>query len=349
MANPAADAERNAFLKYFFQELASRLPIGQNMAGILEDMLQVSKGNVYKRMRGELPLSISEVVLLAKKYDISLDEWLFRDTGRVSMHFMSLLRPVQSPLEFLRRLHYLLARASQLSGLAIHYATTEMAGFQYLAFPELTAFKFHMWNRTTWAIAAYDQPWFSPALYTEDTELETARMAFLALWDQTPTCEYWQLHTLENTLSQLRYMAYEGSFEQPEMPRLLGEQLMELINIWEKMANTGRKPPGRDQEGRELPGAAFTLYHNEIFHTNNVFLLDSPDRKRVVMTFDNPNNITTENEAFGNYTAAFFQKIRAHSQRISEEGEKQRRRFFSALRVRVLTTNEEIKSIPAHK
>lgn len=343
MSHAEANADRDAFLTYFFQELERRLPPNKSMVVMLEELLGLSKGNAYKRMRGEPPLTLAEVCLLAKTYQISLDAWLFRDTGQVAMNFMPLLRPVQSPVEFLRRIHYLLAQASKMPDMVVHYATTEMAGFQYLIFPELTAFKFHMWNRTTWELSAYQQPKFSPKLYLENTDLETARLAFWKLWNQTPTNEYWQLHMLENTLSQLRFMAYEGSFEQPETASLIGEQIMALIDIWEEMANTGLKPSVMGEDGLALPPVAFTLYYNEIFHTNNVFLLHSPARSRVVMTFDNPNTITTEDEAFCAYTTSFFKKIRTHSQRISQEGEKQRRRFFSVLRTKVLTAKKEIE------
>lgn len=345
MPHPPVTSDQQTFLQHFFQEVERRLPANQTLAATLEHLLGLSKSNIYKRLRGEIALPVAELLLLAKTYHISVDEWLFRETGQVAMHFMPLAQPVRKPVDFLQMNQHLLKEAGKMPNLVIHYATAEMAGFQYLVFPELTAFKMHMWNRTTWDIVEYNQPKFSPDLYTQDTELQTACLDFWKLWNQTPTTEYWQTHMLENTLSQLRFSAYEGSFEQPETAALICEQILELIEIWEKMADTGLKPPGKDEHGLDLAPVPFKLYHNEIFHTNNVFLLESPARSRVVLTFSNPNTLTTEEAEFCAYTATFFAKIRAHSQRLSEEGEKQRRRFFRALRSKAAVAKKEIKTL----
>lgn len=246
------------------------------MVVILEELLGLSKGNAYKRIRGEPPLTLAEVFLLAETHQISLDQWIFRDTGQVAVHSCRCCARCKAPQRFYDA--FIPGAGQPVPDMVVHYATTEMAGFQYLIFPELTAFKFHMWNAPTWELAAYDQPKFSPKLYTEDAELETARLAFWRLWNQTPTSEYWRAAHARKYLSQVRFMAYEGSFEQPETASLIGEQIMELIGIWEKMANTGLKPTVTGDDGLPLPPVAFTSIITRYFILTTSFCSIRPPK-----------------------------------------------------------------------
>jgi hypothetical protein len=88
-------------------------------------------------------------------------------------------------------------------------------------------------------------------------------------YNRLDSTEFWSLHILENTLGQIQYFMAENIFRDRSFPLLLMEQLSQLLTHQKSMAKSALKhrigqPPAADS-------GAFSLYHNEIAHTNNTF------------------------------------------------------------------------------
>lgn len=56
---------------------------------ILTDILSLSKEAVYRRLRGQVEFSYSEVVLIARKLQLSLDELVFGDNDHVRFNYLA--------------------------------------------------------------------------------------------------------------------------------------------------------------------------------------------------------------------------------------------------------------------
>lgn len=57
----------------FLEEIAKRIPHKPEMAGVLADILSISRKSVYRRLKGEVPFSFYEAKVISKQLDISLD------------------------------------------------------------------------------------------------------------------------------------------------------------------------------------------------------------------------------------------------------------------------------------
>ena len=57
----------------FLAELRKKIPQGAKLTNTLVDMLYIEREAVYRRLRGEVPFTFMEVVTIAKKLGISLD------------------------------------------------------------------------------------------------------------------------------------------------------------------------------------------------------------------------------------------------------------------------------------
>lgn len=167
--------------------------------------------------------------------------------------------------------------------------------------------------------------------------MQQLAQSVLTRYCQLESCEFWSLNMLENTLNQIDFLAYEGGFAEKGMARLLCEQIQDLLLWQQAMAEHGRK---MDQQGQA--GAGLLLYHNEIAHTNNTFLLQAPNFRQAFFTFDNPNFGGSGSPLFCDYAEDWFSRLQRCSIRMSQEGEKQRFRFFEKLQARVRQKMEEL-------
>ncbi len=64
----------NELNKNLLENVKSRLPEGTNIANMLMDILYIGKEAVYRRIRGDVPFTLQEAVLIAKKLKVPLDQ-----------------------------------------------------------------------------------------------------------------------------------------------------------------------------------------------------------------------------------------------------------------------------------
>jgi len=70
----------------FLGALEKKLPEKTNLVDILTEILSMERGAVYRRLRGEVPFSLFEVVNIAEKLDISLNNLIYSDSVQTN-HF----------------------------------------------------------------------------------------------------------------------------------------------------------------------------------------------------------------------------------------------------------------------
>ena len=102
------------FRDYFFSELEKKNQSPKNKAQILMDDLHLSRSIAYKKITGAVPISLEEVLILAKKYDISIDAALSGQGDRVMLRYPSLDIEEMSPWKFMDQLLEMLTMLQQL-------------------------------------------------------------------------------------------------------------------------------------------------------------------------------------------------------------------------------------------
>jgi hypothetical protein len=317
---------------YIFEYIRQQIPGEKNLAKVLVEVLNVGESAVYKKLKVINPLTLEEAALLARHFHISLDNFLLPQAAVVPMAFYPLAGQVAGPLDFLRRLSAQVEQAANLPGARLYYATTEIPIFHYLHFPELTAFKLFTWGRTTWELDEHGAD-IRPEELTKDAEMNRLREQILAGYNRLNCIEFWPLHMLDNTLNQIQYFREEGVFSDQGFHVRLFEQISQLLAHQQEMAKHGQKHLLKQSPGKDA--GEFWLYHNEIAHTNNTFLLRSQVLSAAYFTFDNPNFVQTFDPAFVAYTQHWFDRLQKRSTSLTRGAERQRLRFFSLLEHRM--------------
>lgn len=295
----------------------------------LAKALNLGVGAVYKRLKGETLLDIGEISLLAERYNLSLDVLFRPEKSKVSFEFPAMRNPVVQFEQYFSSILELLQWANRLPKAQILYSTAEIPIFHYLHFPELCAFKLYMWNRTTWELPEWEEKPFSLGPFLENRRLQRLREEIVAGYNRLSSVEFWPVSLLNNTMNSIDYCLESGAFAQPDDVHVLRNQIRQLVRHEKEMAKTGLKfNPG----GQPAPDAgSFTLYHNEIAHTNITFLLEWEKGEMAFATFDSPNFMHTTDREFTRHAAGWFAKLRKRSLLISRDGEKHRNRYFKLL------------------
>lgn len=108
MSNSSMNAfSSNNFQRSFFKELESQFAKRGEMVSALSEALNVGKDGVYRRLRGDTTLSADELIVLAQKYNISLDVEQTEQVSQGIPRFIDLpeaLHNIKSEIDYFRGL-----------------------------------------------------------------------------------------------------------------------------------------------------------------------------------------------------------------------------------------------------
>jgi len=327
------------FQSWLFAEITQKIPAQLTLAKEIGSLLSLSSGTVYKKIRGEVPLSLEETLLLVRHYHISIDRFTAGDKS-VLLRYSAFDHPVSAPPDYLAGLEQQLIGLRQLPNPNIWYATHELPIFYYLYFPELIAFKLYLWGRVNWQTPVLRETPFHPdtfaALYPT---LDALRTRVLNLYASIPSLEFWPVHTLENTLRQIRLCAISYLIER-QVALNLCDHLYALTDHIDLFSTTGIKV---SEDG--TASNHFDLYLNQMIYTNNTILVRSDTYNVVFTTLDNPNYLNSDDPFLIQTIETWMERLRQNTTKISAEGEMQRNYMLHQMKLRIETIQSELKSL----
>lgn len=307
-----------------FRCIQEKLGADVAMVKVLEKVLNQRAATIYKKIRGEISLSLEECKILLSHFNIP-SQVVFQETP-VSLSGFRHATSDDSDLNaltFLQGIQKALAMLSKLPEIEIWYASNEIPLFYYLLYPELTAFKLYVWNKTNWQYQhqyGTGQIRFSPeVIYSSYPEIDKIRQQLSALYFSCPATEFWPKHLLEHTLNQIQVSHHTGELSFQLKNKIL-EQVTEMLGFMQDMAISGKRKDGQTN---------FDLYLNDIAYTSNTILIRSEQQACQLFTvLDNPNHISTSDDTIVLKVEKWLERIRLNAVRISMEGERFRNGLF---------------------
>lgn len=323
----------------FFDILQGRFSNKREMVDDLMELLNCGRDSAYRRVRGQSILPPSELALLARHYNISLDRLVFEQTNKVLFSFNAFNRVVTSFEDYFDGILDHLAKLRRIPEVRIYYSSLEIPIFYYCFFPELISFKLYVWGRAIWDLPFTRDLPFSFDLISPSALAKSEQM--LEFYLQLPSTELWSLNILDNTLNQIDYHLNSGTFKNPADALILVDRVQDLVRHMRSMATSGYKHHvGHGENLSEI-----RLLHNEMIYTNNTIMVQSPYAKGVFTTFGNPNFLFSDDERIIEYTEQWFNRVITKSHPISLGSEKSRNWFFHQLHERVNRTQAKVQAL----
>ncbi|MDG1915704.1 MAG: hypothetical protein P8I55_14080 [Crocinitomix sp.] len=310
-----------------FDSIKKQLPKNEKIAVVLMNTLFLSQDAVYRRLRGDVPLSIYETKTLCEAYNISFDEIDTYKKGIVNFNYIPLDRIGLNFETWVIGLRDALKQIKAMEDTSMIMSVNDTPIFQLFNLPHLTRFKFFFWAKTYLKIPAYENELFK----REKIDKKVLMIGIEAhnIYNSIPSTEIYSLETLRGTLRQIQYYFDARLFEDLHYTLELIDNLMDLIGHLKAQAEIGRKFAFRNEppsSGNELH-----MYFNETFISDNTYLVKSNSGSAVFFSHNIMNYLNTTDPYYIQESEFVLDNLKQNSNLISEVNTKDRNRFFGEL------------------
>jgi hypothetical protein len=322
----------------FFQHIKSKLPSNFSLVDEIAEVLSISNDSAYRRIRGEKALTIEDIQKLCRKFQVSLDHIMSIESNS-TVFFGSWVDKESFDFEkYLKDMHLQLELMLKSNGCSMYYEAKDIPPFHHFQFPELAAFKYFFWMRTILEYPEYSRKEFES--HELHDSLQTIGKQIINTYNRIPSIEIWSVETLNSTLRQINFYKEAGVFRRKETVLQLYDQVEKLIEHIENQAELGYKFNINDSEKMAL--APFRLYFNEVILGHNTIMAEAEENRTVFINHGILNYMITRDKRFCNYTKKSLENIMRKSILISSVSEKERNRFFNALREKISRKKREL-------
>ena len=308
----------------FFQHIKQTLPSHLSMVDEIASLLNISNDSAYRRIRNEKPISFEEIQILASHFKISIDQLLNLNTDTGSFAG-SYINPENFDFSlYLEKNVKALEMINSFKAKELLYCCRDFPPFYYYAFPELAAFKYFIWMKTSLNFPALANQPFSFDYYLKP--FSELGQKIYRLYASVPGTEIMNIENIITTLQQIEYCKASYMFTSPDVVTSLLNKFEEMTNHLCRQAEEGVKfIPGREPNSQS---PKYMLYANDFMIGDNSIVALCDDRITSFLTHSHINFITISDPKFTAYHFRFMKNIIKKSILISEAGEKYRARFF---------------------
>ena len=321
-----------------FESIKMQLPKGESISQVLMEVLFLSQDAVYRRLRGDVELTISETMRLSDNFKL---DFSFGSTerGRVEFTYNPLDRSEINFKTYLIGMRDGLRMIKNLEDPHLITSINDTPIFQLFNLPDLTRFKFFFWAKTYLKIPEFDNLKFGRE--TVDKSILEISIEAHNLYNSIPSTEVYSPETLRGTLRQIEYYFDARLFEDPYYALELLDSLVEMAEHMKKQAEVGRKfPMGKEpvSSGNEL-----FVYSNDTYIYDNTYYFEWKDGAAVYFSHNVMNYLTTSNPHYTGETKLILDQLIDNSCLISNANAKERNRFFGNIERTILNFRKKVE------
>lgn len=223
--------------------LKNKLPEGVNMMHFLTDVLPLGKEAVYRRMRGDVMFSFSEIYLIAQKLKISLDyfanpasdnsiifELIQQEYSFVKEDMYSDLKGYNQIIDYVGEDEYSLFELS-------HNLFPQLPTHLFYNLSKYISFKWTYLNQNLYRIKPFKDLEYSQDVYLKhkNGNLDSMKIKNTSyIWDYT---------IVKSIVNEIKYFKAIDLLDEEDVSVLKGE-LHEFLDYVENLAKTGMYPTG---------------------------------------------------------------------------------------------------------
>ena len=308
-----------------FEEIQKNISSQYLLVDVVSDILETGRDSAYRRIRGEKQLSLKETYVLCKHFHISFDALM----GNRALHsFDCTYRSINLSVsdEYYHYMHALLKNLQQVknaSNPSIHLSASDIPIFHLITQKELTFFKLYTWMQSVYD---YNRSLADFMEELEGSQLTSCYQQISSNYELIPSAEIWTENTIKSTLNLIYYYVEIGSFSKRDLPLLLCEQVMSILDKLQKWTERGEK-------GEHT--TPFKFYISEMELENTYILMKRSGISNCVVKLFTINSLNIFDKEFCQETENWLTKLSERSAMLCGNMEKERFKFFNAQRQKV--------------
>ncbi|NDW10503.1 helix-turn-helix domain-containing protein [Dysgonomonas sp. 520] len=307
--------------KSLLNSIREKLPQDKNLANTLMDILFIGKEAIYRRLRGEVPFTLTEVAIISKELDLSMDNILGTAPNKSRPFQLKIpehVDPLDIDLAMMDHFVYVLQSINEDSRSELGCATNSVPQFFYYNYPYLNKLFLFKWAYQ------YDEKYSSKSLkeinYTDrmlkleqDTYTEQAKIK--------NTFYIFDNMMFTYLINDIKYFSGINLIDREEVTELKGE-IHQLINELEALAIKGQFDDG----------CKVQLYISNINFENTYSYIHSQNLNISLIKTFILNSVASLDDKTYEKIHFWIQSLKKCSTLISEAGEMQRIKFFNEQR-----------------
>ena len=324
--------ETNELQQQLFNHLRQNMPSHLSLVDELCELLNLSSDSVYRRIRGEKPISLNELKKICEHYYLSIDQLL--QLKNESVLFQAPGVNVSSPdfESYLKSMLQQFKYFNSFQNREMKYLCKDIPFWYFYLFPEMGAFKSFFWVKTINNDPLLINKKFSYALFPY-TDCYAIGQQIIKEYNEIPSEELWNLESINSTVNQIAYYREAGHFASYADEEAVINSFQKLLDHLQQQAETGAKfAPGSTTISHRM---AIKFYVNELILGNNTILLQLDNQQFSTVTYSVLSYLITNDPRFSQKTFDTFNILLSRSSLISTTGEKDRNRFFNLMRQKV--------------
>lgn len=320
----------------FFNALKNTLPPYVSMVDEIAEVLNIGNDSVYRRIRGEKPINISELKLLCDHFHISLDHVLQIQNDAVVFRAPGINGELSSFTDYLKGILAQLKYFNSFKQREMLYFCKDMTFFHFFLFPEIASFKTFFWIKTIQNIPEYQHKSFSLAEFPFN-DCFAIGQEIIKEYNQIQSVELWNYESINSSISQIEYYRDAGIFADPSDLTIVVDSLLLTLDHLQLQAEKGLKfMPGVSDISYK---ASLRFYVNEVVLGSNTILAELDNTKLSIITYSVLSYLLTRDPRFNENAFKSFNNLVSRSVLISSTGEKERNKFFRSLKDKVRQLN----------
>lgn len=301
----------------FTDLLKQKIPKNISVTEEIAEALGINYDAAYRRLNNKVSFNLTEIVLLSKKYDISLNN--LYEVGEENSYIVKSTYTIQDVADFTTYLSNLKKELQSLHSkkeAAIIFSARELPMFYFFKQPILIHFKIFIWFTILKVTHVNKRIRFNDFVISDkiiSLAQETHR-----IYNQINITEMWSFGALNNVLKQLLYLYEMGQINMEDATKICDALVMELKNVEIKT-----------RTGLQSEKSSFTLYSNELFMMNNSFILKSKNQLRFAYPYALLKYFIINNQKACREQENYIKKQMQHTINISETSTKEHAQFFN--------------------
>lgn len=314
------------FQEQLLHHLQSELPTNSSLIEAVALALEISYDAAHRRVSLKSKFSLSESIMLAKYYNLSLDR-LFEttDANFITVEKTKNISSEEELIIYLEESYTSLTQILNQKGSKIIYSAKDIPLFYTISGDILSNFKMYVWLKLLdpkFTNKSFDE--FVPSL-----SLSIAGKKLANLYNNLNTIEIWDITTINSTLKQIHYYFKAGQIRTEKALEICLELKQLLKDIALKLNH------------KEHP---FLIYYNELHLMNNIVLVNTPNSHVLYVPFTLLSYYKTTDKLTCNQAKNYIDKLLKESKLLNTVGEKERNVFIGRMVKKVDALYQIIKA-----
>jgi hypothetical protein len=315
--------KKNEIQESLFDKLRQEVPKHTPLVSHVAETLGLTVDSAYRRIRGEMDLSIQEVSKLCRRFNLSFDELMY---GMNKMHYAFIpsdLRDLRSYVSALHDLALITERENMAYGSEIVMAVADISLFHYTAYQELALFLLFSWDKNAYDYSGTYEDFVS-GLDTDAVARYNSQITHN--YQKTPSSEVWNDHVVESVLKIIKYHFEMDHFQDSAIPLLICNQLMDMICTLQEWARAGVKGSG---------GSPIKFYTIDVDTGNTIIAIRNEDRSMSIIRLFTNNGLIIKDKPFFREVDNWLDSLMKRATLISSVSTRERFKFFTAQKQKI--------------